>query len=317
MKYKLAIRASAIALIGASLAACDASLEEYQKFATAGKEYAEALDTLLVTSGNYFVDAQSEKLLRNDSSEKLLLNDSEDAKSRKFNEDEDLLDSYEEFNDNAEEWLRLIEQMRQHTDLIEQYFMSLENLATSNTPAQAQQATDKIFNQLNRVSTKIKGDPLVSKPIGSALSQVTQIILSEKIEGALREELEQRKEAIYQELTLQESVLQFLNSQLKKDLEFIRDNQEERWLLQPYIAPGPITNSDEWIEKRRNFLTTKTSLEALDNASQSSQKLRESFQLLLEDKFTKERANTLLSDTNSLLDVAEELKKATNKPQEN
>ena len=304
MKYKLAIRASAIALIGASLAACDSSLEEYQKFATAGKEYAEALDTLLVTSGNYFVDAQSEKLLRNDLG---------DAKPREFNQD---WERYEKSNKNAKEWLRLIEQMRQHTDLIEQYFISLENLATSNTPAQARQATERIFNELNLVSTKIQGETLVSQPIASALSQVTRIILSEKIEGALRKELEQRKEAIYQELAIQESVVQFLNSELEEDLEFIRENQEERWLLQPYAAPEPITNSDEWIVKRRSFLTTKTSLEALKDASRSSQKLRESFELLLEDKFTKERADALLSDTNSLLDVAEEIKKATNKPQE-
>lgn len=301
MKYKLAIRASAIALIGASLAACDAPLEEYQKFATAGKEYAEALDTLLVTSGNYFIDAQSEQLLRNDSELTSL---------------EDLNKSYLDSNKNADEWLRLIEQMRQHTDLIEQYFISLENLATSNTPAQAQQATDRIFNELNLVSTNIQGEPLVSQPISSALSQVTQIILSEKIEGALREELEQRKEAIYQELAIQESVLQFLTIQLQSDLNIIQSSQDHRLLLQPYIASEPINNSDEWIKKRRNIRTMKTSLEALNDASQSSRKFKQSFRLLLKDDLTVERANALLSDIDSLLDIAEELKKATNQPQE-
>lgn len=301
MKFKLAIRASAIALIGASLAACDAPLEEYQKFATAGKEYAEALDTLLVTSGNYFVDAQSEQLLRNDSELTSL---------------EDLNKSYFDSNKNADEWLRLIEQMRQHTDLIEQYFISLENLATSNTPAQAQQATERIFNELNLVSTNIQGEPLVSQPISSALSQVTQIILSEKIEGALREELEQRKEAIYQELAIQESVLQFLTIQLQSDLNIIQSSQDHRLLLQPYIASEPITNSDEWIEKRRNIRTMKTSLEALNDASQSSRKFKQSFRLLLKDDLTVERADALLSDIDFLLNVAEELKKATNQPQE-
>ena len=305
MKYKLAIRASAIALIGAFLAACDAPLEEYQKFATAGKEYANALDTLLVTSGNYFVDAQSEQLLRDDS---VFASLEESNKDR--------ID-YMESNQSADRWLQLIGQMRQHTDLVEQYFMALENLATSNTPAEAKDATDNIFSQLNAVSTKIKVNPLVSEPIALVLSQGTQIVLSEKIEGALREELEQRKEAIYRELAIQESVLQFLSIQLENDLKIIQESQDHRLLLQPYVASEPITDPDEWIVKRRNFLTTKTSLEALDNASQASQKLRKSFELLLEDKFTVERADALLSDLNSLLDVAEELKKATNKPQEN
>jgi heterodisulfide reductase subunit B len=66
MKTRIIIRTSIIAIIGTSLVGCGASLEEYQKFATAGKEYASALDSLLVTSGNYFVDANSEILLRSD-----------------------------------------------------------------------------------------------------------------------------------------------------------------------------------------------------------------------------------------------------------
>ena len=304
MKHKLALKALAIASLGASLVACDASFEEYQKFATAGKEYANALDTLLVTSGNYFVDAQSEQLLRDDLG---------DANLGELNKDRiDYLQS----NENADRWLLLIGQMRQHTALIRRYFMALENLAISDTPAQAQQTTDNIFKQLNTLSTDIRGNPLVSEPLSSALSQIPQIILSEKIEGALKEELEQRKEAIYRELTIQELVLQLLTIQLRNDLKIIRDNQDHRLLLQPYVASEPIANSDEWIVKRRNLRTMTTSLEALNNASQSSQAFKESFRLLLEDKFTVGRANALLSDIDSLLNVAEELKKATNQPKD-
>ena len=295
MKYKLAIRASAIALIGASLAACDASLEEYQKFATAGKEYAEALDTLLVTSADYFVDANSEILLRSDRQEPEL--DSQ---------------TYSETTAIDDRWLVLIGRMRQHTILLRRYFIALENLATSDAPEQAQQATDNIFKQLNAVSADIQGNPLVPNHIDSALSRIPQIILSEKIEGALREELEQRKESIYQELATQELVMKLLTSQLQTNLRTIRDNQDNRLLLDPYRAPEKITNSDEWILKRRNIRTMTVSIEALNNATQSSEEFKESFQLLLEDNFTTERADALLSDIDSLLNVAEELKKANN-----
>ena len=300
MKYKLAIRASAIALIGASLAACDASHEEYQKFATAGKEYAIAIDTLLVTSADYFVDANSEILLRSDRQEPEL-----DSRT------------YSETTATDDRWLVLIGRMRQHTILLRRYFIALENLATSDAPEQAQQATDNIFKQLNAVSTDIQGNPLVPNHIDSALSRIPQIILSEKIEGALREELEQRKESIYQELVTQELVLKLLTSQLQTNLRTIRDNQDNRLLLPPYAAREPITNSDEWILKRRNIRTMTVSIETLNNATQSSEEFKESFQLLLEDNFTTERANALLSDIDSLLNVAEELKKANNQPQEN
>ncbi len=84
-----------------------------------------------------------------------------------------------------------------------------------------------------------------------------------------------------------------------------------------YAAREPISNPDEWILKRRNIRTMTLSIEALNNATQSSEEFKQSFQLLLEDNFTTERANALLSDIDSLLNVAEELKKANNQPQEN
>lgn len=136
---KLAIRATALALIGTSLVACKASLEEYRKFATSGQKYAVALDTLLVTSGNYFVDADSEILLRSD------LQDPETDKK-----------NYSQITTVDEEWLVLVARMRQHTDLLKRYFVALETLATSDTPERAEKATEKIVQQLNDVSVAIQ-----------------------------------------------------------------------------------------------------------------------------------------------------------------
>lgn len=300
MKLKIALKTSIITLVGTSLVACgsSASLEEYQKFATAGKEYASALDTLLVTSGNYFVDANSEILLRSDLQEP-------DADTRNSSQTTQLDD----------EWLTLIGQMRQHNDLLKRYFLALENLATSNAPEQAKEATERVFTQLNEVGNSLQESPVVSPQVGSALSAIPQIILSQKIQGALREELEQRKEAIYRELALQDLVLELLTIQLQKNLRIIRDSQDSRITLPPYADPVPISNPDAWIENRRNIRTMTLSIEALNNATQASEEFKETFQLLLEDKFTLARANALLSDIESLLKIAEELKQANNSSQ--
>jgi uncharacterized membrane protein len=48
LKTSAVIRTSIITVIGTILVACGASLEEYQKFAKSGQEYATALDSLLV-----------------------------------------------------------------------------------------------------------------------------------------------------------------------------------------------------------------------------------------------------------------------------
>lgn len=296
IKPKLVIRASIISLIGASLVACGASLREYKKFANAGQEYAAALDTLLVTSGNYAVDANSEKLLRNRVEDTVKDREMENQKN------------YIEITEQDKQWLMLIGRMRQHTDLLQRYFIALENLATSDAPTQAQEVTEDIFTQLNNVSTNIQGNPLVSNKIGSALSEIPKMILSNKIKGALRKELEQRKETIYRELAIQESVLELLTIQLQSNLRTIQENQEDRLLLRPYTAADSISEADEWIEKRRDILTMTLSIEALNNASESAKDFKEAFKLLLEDKFTIARANELLSDINSLVNVAEEIK---------
>lgn len=145
------------------------------------------------------------------------------------------------------------------------------------------------------------------------MSPIPKIILSEKIRGALREELEQRKKIIFRELTIQEYVIKVLTTQLRKNLKIIRDNQDNRLVLPPYADTSPISNPDKWIAQRRGIRTMTLSIEALNNASQASEEFKEAFQSLLEGKFTIGRANAFLSDIDSLLSVAEELKEQTNK----
>lgn len=299
MKFKTIFNTSIITIAGISLVACGASLEEYQRFARSGQEYASGLDNLLVISGNYFVDANSEILLRSD-----LQEPNEDAQS------------YSRITELDDQWLTLIGLMRQHTDLLKRYFLALENLATSNAPEQAKQATEGIFSQLNSISNTIQNNRLVSPQVSTALSIIPEIILTEKIEGALRTELEQRKEAIYRELVLQDLVLQLLQTQMQKNLRIIRDNRDHRIVLPPYEATTPIDNPDDWIVKRRNIRTMTLSIEALNSATQASKEFKESFELLLEDKFTIARANALLSEIEYLVKIAEELKQTNNLSQQ-
>lgn len=299
MKLKKMLKTSIITLMGTSLVACGSpvSLEEYQKFASAGQEYAAALDSLFVESGNYFVDSNSEILLRSDVQEP----------------ERDAI-SYSRITELDDEWLILIARIRQHTDLLKQYFLALENLATSNAPAEAKKATEQIFTELNSISNTIQKSSLISNETSSALSSVPEIILTQKIQGALREELEQRKETIYRELALQDLVLELLAIQLQKNLQIIRDSRDNRLTLPAYTAPTPISKPDSWIEQRRNIRTTTLSIEALNNAAQASEQFKEAFKLLLEDKFTIARANALLSDIEFLLTIVEDLKQANNSP---
>ena len=297
MKHKKFISLSLTSFISVALVACGATLDEYKKYAEAGKAYSVAIDSLLTTSAQYFVDQNSETLLAND------LQDppSDDEAYRKALE----LDA---------EWLNLIALMRQHTNLLKRYFEQLENLATSGTPEQAKQATEKVFNQINGISNSIQQHPRIPPEAISPLSSIPEIILSSKIKGALREELLLRKEAIYRELELQDIVIDLLTAQIKKDLQIISQEKEKRTTFEPFVSETPVSKPDAWVISRRNFRMMDLSVKALEDATQATTEFKKSFQLVLEDRFSTARANALLADIESLLTVAQELKTAFNQP---
>ena len=252
-----------------------------------------AIDSLLTTSAQYFVDQNSETLLANDLQES--------ASDR---------EAYLEASKQDAEWLELIGLMRQHTNLLNRYFKQLENLATSDTPQQAQQAAESVFNQINGISNSIQQSPLIPTGAVSPLSSIPQIILSNKIEGALREELASRKEAIYRELELQDLVIQLLTAQIKKDIQILTQRKEQRTTYEPFVSETPVSDPDAWVISRRSFRMIDLSVKVLEDATKATTEFKNSFQLVLEDRFSTARADALLADIDSLRKVAQELKTA-------
>ncbi|WP_287079344.1 MULTISPECIES: hypothetical protein [unclassified Microcystis] len=238
------------------------------------------------------MDASSENLIAND-----LQNQDRDSRN------------YAETTKEDDEWLTLIAEIRQHNRLLKEYFFALEDLATSNAPQEARKATDNIFKQLNGISNSIQANPRVgSIPVPS----IPEIILSQKIKGELRKELEARKEAIYREIALQEALLKLLTSQIKTDLKDIQNLKDERSVLPAFAAEQPIEKPDDWIIRRRQIRTMTLSVQGLDDATKATESFKESFKLLLEDRFTIGRANALLSEIESLINVSEDLKRSIN-----
>jgi hypothetical protein len=54
------------------------------------------------------------------------------------------------------------------------------------------------------------------------------------------------------------------------------------------------------------------SIQALDDATQATTEFKKSFKLVLEDRFSVARANALLADIDSLLNVVQDLQTALN-----
>jgi hypothetical protein len=285
-------------LLSVSLASCGVNLSEYQRFANAGKSYASAIDGLLATSGNLFVEANSVGLLDNDLQDPV----------------KDKL-AYADANKNVDAWLKLIGQAQQHTDLLRRYFVALENLAGSDNTRKSRETTEKIFVQLNSVGALIRPSiltsPLVGEEASKAYSKIPELIISNKIKGDLRSEIQARKDAIYKELVTQELTQKLLSRQIRKNLVLIQSSKDRLTVKKEYIDPLPVSNPQRWIDQRSAIRRLTLSIEGLDAASDASIKFKEAFVELVDDRLTIANANALLDDVDALLKTLSDLQTAT------
>jgi hypothetical protein len=274
-----------------AVSSCGATIDEYKRFASSGKEYATAMDSLLLSSASAFIDSSSEYLLSTDEQ----------------NSDKDL-QRYKRSKETLEAFLKVVILLRRHNVLLYKYFRSMDELAASDAPQKAQEVSNRIFNELSQTGQLIASTPLFTANSVEPLTQVPSLIVSAKIKGALRAELLARKEIIYKELLIQELAQRLLSQQIRSDLANIKSLREMRAIKAPYVSAKPIESPDKWIALRAEIEQATTTSEALDSAAQTSKELREAFVDLLNNKLTVARANALLTNIRDFAEVAESLR---------
>jgi len=266
------------------------STKEFATLAQAGTSYTTAMDRLLLATQEVEIDSTSERLLQDDTASNLSVK------------------QYRNLSDPNEQTIKLIALLRTHVKLLSRYFGLLQELATSNAPGRAKTSINGVIDNLNSVSKEIHGSSLVQANVKSGAGLITSAIISGKIRGALKEELNARKDTIEKELFLQEELLKFLSTELTGELAVIKQTREQRLVIFPLTSETPIANADGWINNRRTILTMSLVSQELNTASNSVKKLREAFGDLVSDKLTLDRVNSLLDDFDSLLTIAEKLK---------
>ncbi len=259
------------------------SREGYKKLAEVGNKYSQAVDQLLIAAGNIKINKTSEEILFR----KRVVN------TVSSNE-------YQERSSLDKERLQLINELRNHNRLLEAYFSKLQELASSDASNEAKTAVTGIAANLNESGTKLLGMKKDLIPSG-IVSPIAKLVLDSQINGALREELNQRKEVIFKELTIQEELLKFLSEDIQRDVEKIQELQEQRLVIQPLTQPQPILNEEQWIQARSNILTMNIKIEGLARASNTLKEFKQTFQKYLEGKTSVTHLNLVLKNIDSFL----------------
>ena len=280
----------AVVMLTTFLGGCR-STDEYKKLAEAGTNYSNALDELL----DLAVETQI-----NESSEELLLLD------RTSNQTLNISNIYSNFSDSDSELIDLVNRLKKHNTLLSKYFQLLQDLAGSNAPERTQTAIGGVINNLNTVGKTLRTSNLIENK--EVFQGIGKLIVSSKIRGALKEELQNRNQTIMLELKTQQELLNVLSTQIKVELKKIQDNQELRLIIEPLIEKTAIANEDAWITTRRKLLTQELTATELETASQALGDFQSIFQDFVEGRSSSARINALLTDIENILSVIEKLK---------
>lgn len=281
-----------MAVLAALTSGCRYS-KEYQKLTEAGNKYTTAVDELLVLAGDIQVESSSERMLQDDK----IVNQTPVQ--------------YQNISRQDREILQTINDIRLHNQLLQKYFNKLEELATSDTPLEAEREITNISNNINSVSFKIRKSRLFSSPSQGVLQNITNLAVHSRIKGAIRKELKKRNHIILQELTLQREMLQEIGAFMKHRIELIKRAREKRFVIRPLVAEKPIENEDEWINERNKIFLIDKQIAELRNASDALNEFKDIFQASVEGKIKSQRLNNSLKNIDSFLALLENTKKST------
>lgn len=258
---------------------------EYADFAQAGSKYAAAVDQLLVAAGEAQVDATSWTLVA-DKKDIGTVNDA----------------TYQQKTKDDTERLAVIKKLREHAGLLSVYFGHLESLATSDAPERTKGAIQGVVKGMTDLS---KGLNTLQPNVFNALPPLTNIVVDAKIRGALREELDKRKDVIRKELEIQEALLSALKYQISHALKISQSIKEQEVVLAPLQADSPLEKPEDWVLKRHAVVYMATTVDELNSAINAAKKMREAFEGLLSGEDTTGRINALIIDIESILAVVD------------
>ncbi|OKH55941.1 hypothetical protein NIES2101_01375 [Calothrix sp. HK-06] len=271
---------------------------EYKKLADAGNEYTNAVDKLLVAAIDIHLESTSRQLL--DKMDRYDFDDSEDISK--------IRGRLIKYSQSDAEYLEAIRGLREHNKLLGDYFRQLNKLAASDASANLPGQLITTANNLTRTGKELLGvlernnatntakKPETSNSKKAGLFPDINSPVSSKITGALRSELEQRKDIIMSEIVIQKEMLQLIGDQMEQRAQTIRQIEQERILLAPLLVrQGKFSEQEqtEWIAMRKNLQTMYSTAEELSEASRTLGNLQAVFQGFIEGKSTLDKLNNV------------------------
>lgn len=267
-----------VLIAGLVLTGCAGTTKEYSAFAQAGAGYAAAVDKLFLSAGIAQIDSTSWTLVKEKSDTGM---------------DEE---TYSKKNKKDRERIKEISRLCAHAKLLATYFGYLESLAGSDAPDKTKSAIEGVVASLDKLSSSLPTSTTALPPFG-------KLLVNLKIKAALKEELENRKDIIRNELLLQEMLLQKIAGDISHSLKLNEGIKEQRLVIDPLVSDAPLKNEDKWVSVRREVICMSVTVEEILSAGNAAKKMREAFEGLLSGEDSLGRINGIIMDMKRVLDV--------------
>lgn len=293
MVTKRRLRSVFLVLIATATITGCGSTKRIRDFTQAMTYYTSALDKLLIASGKLRIESTSEQLLRDDT------DDSEQD-----------IQQYQRTRDVLDQRFKLLSGLRSHIRLLGSYFSVLTELADSNAPENASKNAGVLVDEIKALNKTLRSNPTFPEARYTALKgaaiPIFKIAVSSRINRALREELNLRKETIQNELLLQQSLLEAVIDDTKSDLEDLQERRENRILVQTY-GTGVIGSGQQeiWIKQRQDILSLRNTVFELEEASKIAKEFRQIYEDFVQGQYSTERIKSVTERMQAVTQAAE------------
>ena len=172
--------------------------------------------------------------------------------------------------------LAIVSRLKQHNGLLQDYFIALGTLASSDAAQRSGATTDGIVGQLAQLNPVIAQAQVSiagsSVPVSDFIGKAVELTVRAAQNEALRQELERHAFTIERELELQRAALQALKEQAAANYTTVVEAWRKTLVLDPYLAAGSLPA--DWVATRADvFLDAEQPL-AIAEAERAADDLR-------------------------------------------
>ena len=272
------------------LSCASTRINQFGQFASVGRAYSDAARTVLSEAGDLVIDESSDRLMR--------IRDGLTQKERG--------EMIIEYNQSDMEFLTIFNDIFRHTTLLGDYFEALKAFTENDDPADAGNSARAAYTALARIHPEVKAKKFGESAIGDYLDPVITLTVGQLKHTLLEEELRKRGQLIERELALQSAAMKAVSEMMQSRVENILISREAVTIAFAYMGePGSPDKKlpGTWARKRREILKASASMESLNEAAKTAEKLRQTYIKLVQNDLDKEELEFLVQDLEGIIEI--------------